>query len=315
MNSLAEELERYLKIRRALGFKLDTAARILRRFLSFAEQEHADYITTDLFLRWQKAFGHAHRGTWAARLGMVHLFAEWLHGIDARNEVPPRSLIPLRIRRSRPYIYSREEIQRIICAAADLPSIYGLRGLTYSTFLGLVAATGLRISEAILLDVGDVDLTSGVITIRHGKHGNSRYNPISESTKARLTAYSKECVRLFGGHNEAFFISEEGKRLSDSCVRYNFSLVCKNIGMRPAQHFHRHGRGPRIHDLRHTFAVHTMLNWYRSGKDAAAEMIKLTTYLGHANPSSTYWYIEAIPELLELASQMAQAQQAKEEKV
>jgi integrase len=220
------------------------------------------------------------------------------------------------LRRPRPYIYSCEEIQRIINAAADLPSVYGLRCLTYSTFLGLVAATGLRISEAILLDVDDVDLTSGIITIRHGKLGKARYNPISESAKASLAAYSKECARLFGEHREpAFFISEEGKRLSDSCVRYNFALVCKNIGMRPAQLFHKHGHGPRIHDLRHTFAVHTMLNWYRSGKDAAAEMIKLTTYLGHANPASTYWYIEAIPELLELASQRAQAQLAKEEKV
>ena len=135
--------------------------------------------------------------------------------------------------------------------------------------------------------------------------GKARYNPISDSTKANLLAYARERSRLLGGHQEAFFLSEHGGRLTDCCVRYNFALVCKNIGLRPAQKFHRHGRGPRIHDLRHTFAVRTLVNWYRTGKDAGREMIKLTTYLGHANPASTYWYMEAVPELLGLASQRA----------
>ena len=315
MNSLAKELDRYLEIRRSLGYKLNTDGRILRRFVSFAEQKNSGHMTTDLFLRWQKVFGHAHRATWARRLGIVRIFARWLHGIDPRNEVPPPSLIPYRLRRPRPYIYSDEEIQRIIQGAAALPSNFGFRGLTFSTFFGLVAVSGLRISEAILLDAGDVDLESGVLAIRHGKFGKTRYNPISDSTKARLAVYVKERRRLLGGQQEAFFLSEQGKRLSDSCVRYNFALVCKNIGLRPSQKFHRHGRGPRIHDLRHTFAVHTLVNWYRIGKDAAREMIKLTTYLGHSNPAHTYWYIEAVPELLELASKRAEKALAKEDRV
>ena len=305
MNTLTQELVRYLEIRRSLGYNLGTAERVLRRFMAFAEQAHADHITTDLFLRWQAGFGHAHRETWARRLGMVRIFARWLQGIDPRNEVPPAALIPDRYLRKRPHIYRPEEIQRILQAAVALPSIYGFRGLTFATFFGLVAVSGLRISEAILLDVGDVDLESGVIAIRHGKFGKARYNPISESTKDRLVLYAKERRRLLGGEQAAFFLSEHGRRLTDCCVRYNFALVCKNIGLRPVQKFHRHGRGPRIHDLRHTFAVQTLLNWYRTGKDAAAEMIKLTTYLGHGNPAHTYWYIEAVPELLKLASQRA----------
>jgi integrase len=238
-------------------------------------------------------------------LSIIRVFARWLQGLDSRHEVPPASLIPYRLRRTRPYIYSGDEIQRIIQAAAKLPSIYGLRSLTFSTFFGLVAVTGMRISEAIMLDVGDVDLVAGVVTIRHGKLGKARYNPISDSTKARLSDYVKERRRLLGGQQDAFFLSEQGTRLTDCCVRYNFAVVCQQIGLRPAQLFHRHGRGPRIHDLRHTFAVHTLLNWYRTGKDAAREMIKLTTYLGHCNPAHTYWYIEAVPELLQLASQRA----------
>jgi integrase len=315
MKTLTQELDRYLEIRRSLGYKLHADERILRRFVSFVELSKASHLSTNLFLRWQEVFGHAHRVTWAKRLGIVRAFARWLHGIDSRHEVPPPSLIPYRLRRTRPYIYSEEEIQRIIQAAAKLPSIYGFRGLTISTFLGLVAVTGMRISEAILLDDGDVDLKSGVITIRHGKLGKARYNPISDSTKAKLLAYVRERGRLLGGQQTAFFLSEQGQRLSDCCVRYNFALVCKNIGLRPPQSFHKHGRGPRIHDLRHSFAVRTMVNWYRTGKDAAREMIKLTTYLGHCNPAHTYWYIEAVPELLGLASQRAVKALAKEGRV
>jgi integrase len=315
MKPLTKELDRYLEIRRSLGYKLATEERILRRFVGFAEQSRASHISSELFLHWQKKFGHARQDTWGRRLSIIRVFARWLHGLDARHEVPPAVLIPYRLRRTRPYIYSEEEIQRIIQAAAKLPSIYGFRSLTFATFFGLVAVTGMRISEAIMLDVGDVDLVAGVVTICHGKLGKARYNPISDSTKARLSDYVKERHRLLGGQQDAFFLSEQGTRLTDCCVRYNFAVVCQQIGLRSAQLFHRHGRGPRIHDLRHTFAVHTLRHWYRTGKDAAREMIKLTTYLGHCHPAHTYWYIEANPELLQLASQRAVKALAKEVRV
>jgi len=315
VNTLSAELNRYLTIRRSLGYDLGTSERVLRRFLAFAEQEGTDRITPALFLRWQSAFGHAKRQTWARRLVMVRLFARWLHGIDPRHEVPPQSLIPCRYRRARPYIYSQDEIRRLINAAAELPSVNGIRGLTYQTLFGLIAVTGLRISEAIALDLCDVDLESGVITIRRGKLGKARLLPLSGSTKVQLAAYAKERDRLLGTRPISFFISDRGKRPSDCAVRQNFAVVCQRIGLRPPQRFHRHGRGPRIHDLRHTFAVHTLLNWYRAGKDPEKEMIKLTTYLGHANPAHTYWYFEAVPELLELASQRASTSLATEGQV
>ena len=312
MSTLFRELDRNLTIRRSLGYELGTAERILRRFIAFAERQGADHISTNLFLRWQNAFGRANRQTWAGRLGIVRLFAQWLHGIDPEHEVPPQALIPNRYRRARPYIYSDEEIRRIIDAAAKLPSISGIRALTYSTLFGLIAVTGLRISEAISLNIGDVDLETGVLTVRRGKLGKARLLPLSDSTTAQLTGYAKERDRLLGARPKSFFVSECGERPTDCNARYNFASICQNIGLRPAEKFNRHGRGPRIHDLRHTFAVRTLVDWYRTGKDPAREMIKLTTYLGHIDPVHTYWYIEAVPELLALASRRAESSLSRE---
>ena len=307
MTTLSDELDRYLIIRRSLGYDLRTTERVLRKFVAFAEQERAEHVSTHLFLRWQDVFGHAHRATWAARLGMVRLFSQWLCGIDPHHEVPPLALIPARHRRSRPYIYSQDEIRRLIAAATELPSVNGIRGLTYSTLFGLIAVTGLRVSEAIGLDIPDVDLEAGILTIRCGKLGKERLLPLSESTQTQLAHYASERDRLLGTRPRSFFVSDQGGRPTDCSARYTFAIICQRIGLRPAQRFHRHGRGPRIHDLRHAFAVHTLLDWYRSGKDPAREMIRLTTYLGHANPAHTYWYLEAVPELLELASQRSSA--------
>lgn len=303
MSSLSGELDRYLTVRRSLGYDLGTAARVLRKFVAFAEQQSADHVSTNLFLKWQETFGHAGRQTWAARLGMVRLFAQWLNGLDAAHEVPPLGLIPARYRRSRPYIYSGEEIRSIVAAAAELPSTNGLRALSYSTLFGLIAVTGLRISEAIALDDGDVDFEAGALTIRRGKLGKARMVPVESSTLEHLAAYVRERDRLLGSKPQSFFVTDRGTRPDDCITRYNFAVVCQQIGLRTQQRYQRHGRGPRIHDLRHTFAARTMVGWYRAGKDPAQEMIKLSTYLGHSNPAHTYWYIEAVPELLELAAQ------------
>jgi integrase len=302
MSTLAKELDRYLSIRRSLGFDLSTSARALRRFAAFAEARKARHITTDLFLAWQAEFGSANQDTWSARLGMVRQFAFWLHGLDPRNEVPPRALIPGRYRRARPYIYSDGEIVRIMAEATRLPSTNGIRALTFTTLFGLIAVTGLRVSEALALDSSDVDLECGVLTIRRGKSGKARIVPLSQSATDRLIAYAGERDRLLGRTPRSFFVPDIGNRPDDCSARYNFATVCQRIGLRSPQKFNKHGRGPRIHDLRHTFAARTMVGWYRSGKDPEREMIKLTTYLGHEKPEHTYWYIEAVPELLELAS-------------
>ena len=300
--SVVAELDRYLTVRRQLGADLSTEERILRRFAAFADGADEKYVNTGVILRWLESLPSASPGTRATRFRVARLFAEWLHGVDPKNEVPPRGLVPGRVQRGRPYIYSEAEILAIIEHARALPSVYGMRGLTCSTLFGLIAVTGLRISEALSLDPTDFDVDSGVLRIRKGKLGKERQLPLDPSVTQRLENYGRERDRLLGKGPEAFFVTCEGNRLGDCGARYNFAQVSQQIGLREPQRFLRHGRGPRIHDLRHTFAVRTLLNLYRTGKDIGREMIKLTTWLGHANPSNTYWYLEAVPELLELAS-------------
>lgn len=300
--TLADELDRYLSIRRSLGYDLSTAERILRRFVQFADGRGASHVTTDLFLQWQAAFGQARRSTWGARFIIVRLFSQWLHGLDASHDVLPRGLVPYRYCRAHPYIFTETQIAAIVEKAERLPSIYGMRGLTCSTLFGLIAVTGMRINEALSLDTGDVDLDTGIVRIRFAKFGKERLLPLHDNVVERLRAYIGERDRLLGTTPTALFVKCDGSRLGDCGARYNFAHVCQHIGLRELQTEGRHGRGPRIHDLRHSFAARTMMDWYRSDKDPAREMVKLTTWLGHANPDHTYWYIEAVPELLELAS-------------
>jgi integrase/recombinase XerD len=306
MTSLAVRLEEYVVLRRGFGFDLSTFERVLRRFVEFAAAEGMSHITTALFLRWREGFGSADNNTWSARLGMVRGFAGWLQGIDPRTEVPPPGLISGGPRRSRPFIYSAGQISGIVAGAARLPSAYGLRGWTYSTLVGLIAASGLRINEAISLDDADVDLDGAVLLIKRGKNRRSRFVPLSACAAGRLGAYRAERNRLLGAGHLPFFVQDNGRRPTDCAARYNFARVCQGLGIRGRQALHKHGRGPRIHDLRHTFAVRAITEWYRKGLDPDREMLRLSTYLGHSEPEHTYWYIEAVPELLQLACQRAE---------
>ena len=313
MTPLTTRLKHYIAIRRSLGFDLLFAERVLRKFAEFADREGADHITVDLFLRWKKHYGSANNLTWTTRLSMVRVFAGWLQGFDARSEVPPPGLITSKPRRTRPYIYTDEQIAEIVTEAGRLPSSYGLRAWTCSTLLGLIAVTGLRVNEALGLDDKDVDLNEAVLTIRQAKNRKSRFVPIAPCATERLGAYRAERNRILGAGRAAFFLLENGDRPTDCCARYNFAQVCQRIGLREPQPFNKHGRGPRIHDLRHTFAVRTIMDWYRRGLDPNREMLKLSTYLGHTHPDHTYWYIEAIPELLQLACERAERNLAQRE--
>ncbi|ODU80605.1 tyrosine-type recombinase/integrase [Novosphingobium sp. SCN 63-17] len=299
--SLTSQLDRYLRVRRSLGYDLGTSERILRRFTRFADHEGADHIDTALFLRWHTTLAEACSSTRVARLSVVRLFAQWLSSFDPAHEVPPRGLLPGSYKRSRPHIYTDAEVGAIITAAKALPSIYGLRGLTCSTLFGLIAVTGLRISEALALDRDDLDADHGVLRVRQGKLGKERLLPLDQSVVAQLVGYVAERDRLIGHAAKPLFVTDKATRLTDCSARYNFAQACQQIGLRTHQPYGKHGRGPHVHDLRHSFAVKTMIDWYRTGKDPAREMIRLTTYLGHSNPSNTYWYLEAVPELLDLA--------------
>ena len=276
---------------------------MLRSFVDFAERENASYITTDLALRWARQPQHAQPATWAWRLRMVRRFALWLSASDPRTEVPPAGLLPHRYARKRPYIYRDAEIQKLVRTAGQLPSPAGLKGRTYATIFGLLAVTGMRISEALALDREDVNLNEGVLRIRRTKFGKSRLVAVHASTRHILTAYAAERDRVLRRPaTPAFFVTEGGRRVTEWATRYNFANVSRQLGLRSPVTDGRHGHGPRLHDMRHRFAVCTLLNWYRTGIDIEREIPKLATYLGHVHVHETYWYIEAVPELLELAA-------------
>ncbi len=187
MISLTVRLEQYLAVRRSFGYDLSTSERVLRRFAEFAAAEGANHVTVALFLRWKENFGAAENSNWSARLGMVCGFAGWLQGIDPRTEVPPRALISAKLRRVRPYIYNPGQIAEIVKRAARLPSAYGIRGWTYSTLFALIAASGLRVNEALKLDDGDVDLREDVLSIKPGKNGKPRIFDLSSQARLRCT--------------------------------------------------------------------------------------------------------------------------------
>lgn len=307
MTDLAKALDEYLGVRHALGFKLRQTTRVLPRFVQFIESEGAGFITTELALRWAQEDPAATSVTHADRLAMVRRFAAWRSAEDPRTEIPPVRLLPRRYQRPTPSLYNTQQIESIVSTAASLPSHSGLRGLTFSTVFGLLAVTGMRVGEAVALNRDDVDLRAGVLAIREGKLGKSRLVPIHATTKDALGHYSEKRDAILPSVNTpAFFVSERGRRVSVSSTEDNFINVSHMIGLRAPVGGGRRGRGPRLHDLRHRFAVSTLIEWYRVGADVDREIPKLATYLGHEGPSQVYWYLQAVPELLELATQRSQ---------
>ena len=303
MSDLREAAERYLQLRRNLGCKLVEPGRLLQSFLAFAEREEASHVTTDLALRWAQQPSSVQPATRARRLSVVRRFAAWLSASDRRTEVPPAGLLPGRYVRKRPYIYSDAEIRDLIRTAGQLASASGLKGRTYAMIFGLLAVTGMRVSEVLALDREDVELDEGILRIRRTKFGKSRLVAVDDSTRQVLADYARERDRVVRRPSAAaFFVSEGGDRVTGWAARYNFAKVSREVGLRAPAGGRRHGRGPRLHDMRHRFAVCTLLRWYRSGIDVEREIPKLATYLGHVHVNETYWYLEAVPELLELAA-------------
>jgi site-specific recombinase XerD len=306
MSALREALQTYLSLRRGLGSELRGPGAHLGRFVEFLDREGAAIVTTELALRWAMAPADATPATWAQRLDDVRRFAAWLSATDPRTEVPPRGLLSARYRRRPPYLYSDDEIERIVRQARRLPSPLGLRAHTYATLFGLLAATGLRLGEALALDHDDVDLHTGILAVRRAKFGKSRFVPVHDSTRRALQRYTqRRDLLLPRPTSPAFLRAERGTRLTQCSARYNFAVVSRAIGLRSPTPGKRHGRGPRLHDMRHRLAVRTLVRWYQEGCDVERELPKLATYLGHAHVADTYWYIEAVPELLQLATERA----------
>jgi integrase/recombinase XerD len=297
MICLRKAVENYLTMRRSLGFKLHHMGSNLLHFVSFMEQQGASIITAELALRWAQQPQDVQPAYWAARLSFVRSFARHWSAFDPRTEIPPTGLLPYRVRRATPYIYSNGDIRRILEAARNLPPSTGLRPWTYYSLFGLMAVTGMRISEAIRLDRTDVDLKEGLLTVRLTKFSKSRLIPLHPSTVKKLKLYLHRRDQLYPQPPTArFFLSNQGTPLTDCTVRRTFVKLTRQIGLRKiGESF-----GPRIHDLRHRFAVTTLLHWYRTGVDVEQRLPVLSTYLGHAHVTDTYWYLSAIPELLAL---------------
>jgi site-specific recombinase XerD len=300
MISLARHLEKYLGLRHRLGFKLRDATLELRKFVHFAQQAKAAFITTRLALDWATQPTGCQPTRYGNRLSMVRGFAEYLSAVDPRTEVPPTGLLPDRYQRKTPYLYSAHQITQLINAAQQIPSPKGLRAATCSTLLGLLAVTGMRLGEAIGLDRQDADLHQGLLRVRQTKFDKTRWVPLHTSTQAKLQQYVRLRDNIWPHPpSESFLLSERGTRLTGWSVRRWFICLSHQIGLRqPADH-----HGPRIHDLRHHFVIETLRTWYQTDRDVEAHLPELATYIGHGHVRDTYWYISATPELLRLATE------------
>ncbi|MBC7273021.1 tyrosine-type recombinase/integrase [Streptomyces albogriseolus] len=300
--SLRAHLDDYLALRRALGFKLHNAGRLLGQFVDYLDEHGLHTPTIDSALAWATLPTGASTSWRAIRLSAVRGFAAYLHSIDPRVEVPAAGLIHHGPDRATPYLYSDEEIRALLQEAAALRP--ALRAATYQTLIGLLAASGLRVGEAIALDSTDLDTEHELLVVRHTKFDKSRLVPLHPSTMGALRRYTGLRDQAHPRPAcPALLVSTTGARLLHSNIGLTFTRLARQAGIVRRSAACR----PRIHDLRHSFAVATVLDWYRDGADAAAMMPKLSTYLGHTDPKHTYWYLSAAPELMALAGRRLDA--------
>jgi integrase len=298
MNPWRQDVANYLTIRRALGHKLERAGRLLPQFIDHLEDNQAATITVGHALTWAMLPGNERINWWAERLSIVRGFTSWLAAHDPSVEVPPAGLLGSRPRRATPCLFSEADIAALLAATSTIRS--PLRAATYRTLLGLLAVTGMRIGEALGLDRCDLDVHRGVLVVRSGKFGKARQLPLHHTTLEVLNGYLTDRDRLRpGATTEALFITTRGTRLAYGYVKVTFRQLIDRAGLET----HPGSRPPRLHDLRHSFAVNTVLDAYRTGTDVPARLPVLSTYLGHVDPAATYWYLSAAPELLALAGQ------------
>lgn len=299
MSELRQTLTRYVLMRRGFGYRFDTEERCLGNFVAFMDAAQATVITRKLAMAW---ITQAQRTSWANRLSMVRGFARYLSNIESRTETLPTGVFPSP-RRPRPYIYTEVEIERLLEATLRWGLAKGINRRTYYCLFGLLAATGMRLGEAITLKRVDVDLGAGILTLRMTKGGKDRLVPLHPTTTKALVDYvvQRDDCRICR-KSPWFFVLRGGQRLQHQYPERIFIGVLRRIGLRDSE---PHSRGPRLHDLRHTFAVNTLLRWYRSGEDVEGLLPTLTTYLGHSKVRDTYWYLSACPELMgEAASRL-----------
>ena len=296
MSELSGHVQDYLRLRRALGFKLERAGHLLPQLVAYLEAAGAATVTSDLAIAWARLPGHTQPNHWAQRLAIARGFARYLRALDPATEVPPPGVFPTRRHRPTPFLWSQRDICRLLQSTRALRP--ALRAATYEALFGLLATCGMRVGEAVGLDRDDVDLQAGVITIRHAKFDRPRLVPLHPTVTEALSRYAAERDRLCPRPRaRAFFVSSAGTRLDRSGVGKTLRKITTSLGMR-TETVH-----PRAHDLRHSFAVDTLIRWQQSGLSVDEHIATLSTYLGHVSPADTYWYLSASPELMGLAAQ------------
>jgi integrase len=300
-------VERYLTERRQLGFQLSSAAYSLRSLAEHVRRtRHRGPLTLEVMAQWARQDSHRSTDprTWARRLKQLRSFTRWLQQFEPATEVPDDTIFGRLPERQAPHIYSDEEVHQLLIAARRLGPKPGLRGLVYETLFGLIASTGLRLSEALSLSVGDVDLRRGLLTIRRTKFAKSRQVPLHLSTMQALSQYRwmRDLSSAARDDDAAFFIGTRGHRFGQPMtghpVERVFATLRSELGWVNRGMHH----APRIHDLRHTFVVRRILLWQQQGIDVDEAMLSLSTYVGHAMVTNTYWYLQAVPELMAVAA-------------
>lgn len=298
MTPLRQIAADYLAMRRSLGYRMNGVDRLLNSYIDDLETSGAITVTVATALTWATRPADASPIWWSRRLSVVRCFARHLSAFDPSCQVPPTDLLPPRNARAIPYIYSAHEIDALVHAAGTLTR--PLHAASCQAVIGLLAVSGMRIGEAVTLARTDMDLEAGVLTVVNGKYGASRHVPLHPSTVAMLRRYAGRRDRLCPiPATDRFFITSVGTPLSAALLEQTFAklLAQAQIPTPPGR------RRPRIHDLRHTFAVVTLRDWYHDGVDVRARLPLLSTMLGHVAPAATYWYLTATPDLLALATQ------------
>jgi integrase/recombinase XerD len=299
MNTLRQAVQEYLNMRRGLGFKLREAGKGLLDFVTFMEQKRASYITQSLALAWAQLPVNVQPAQWARRLSFVRGFALHRSATDLRTQIPAQGLLPFQPKRARPYLYSDDEIRRLLRAALDMRCRYERGELlpwTYHCLFGLLSVSGLRLGEARNLELQDVDLKAGVLTIRGTKFGKSRLVPLHASTCKVLADYIARRQRHWAARpvSSYLFVSSRGNRLDGGEIHRTFYALSRQTGLRGAADSH----GPRLHDMRHVFATNTLLHWYQADQDPERLLPILSAYLGHVHVADTQWYLSGSPELM-----------------
>jgi integrase len=299
MNTLRQAVKDYLDLRRSLGFKLREAGNALPDFVAFMEQHRAPYVTQALALAWAQQPSGVRPAQWAQRLSYVRQFARHRSATDLRTEIPAPGLLPFQPKRARPYLYSTREIRALLQAALEMPYRNEREALlpsTYYCLFGLLSVSGMRLGEARNLELQDVNLTAGILTVRGAKLGKTRLVPLHASTCEVLANYIAQRQRHWAGRpvSSYLFVSSWGNRLDSGQIHRAFYALSRQIGLRGESDSH----GPRLHDMRHVFATNTLVRWYRSDQDPERRLPVLSAYLGHVHVEDTQWYLSGSPELM-----------------